>query len=342
MLVSSNDQAASLYGVLYEIAAKEIEALDRSEGRGKGYDRVDDFEVWIIPDDKLIRAVTYMADKTSVDTALKPYDWYLDLAVKGAEHHRLPVDYVGALSSRPCLPDPVLDRKTRVQAFGVLAELKQDGIVLRSRANIRIAGKRNVGNWVVTRAQLTNTNDPAAWKKAYADFFLERISSRYLEPVEVLRKAGDRTGEGFAITAIQCSLIEFLGATLKGQSYVHASELKGRKKTDLEYVSSGKMFVEFLRSAPPFRDVFLSDALAWDFYNGVRCGLLHEARTKKGWTIRTRSSVGPFLDAKAKVVYRDDLHRAFEAFTAWYGAELCKNMDYQEAFIRKFDSLCAD
>lgn len=342
MLATAGDHAARVYGVLYTIAADEIEALDRSEGRGKGYDRVDDFEVWTIPDGKPVRAATYMSDATSVDKALKPYDWYLDLAIKGAEQHGLPDDYLAALSLRTCLPDPVPDRKTRVQAFGVLAGLRQDGIALRSRANIRIAGKRNVGNWVVMRAQLTNANDPEAWKRAFTDFFLERLRSRYLEPVEVLRGAGDQTGEGFAITAIQCSLIEFLGAMLKGQSYVHPSELNGRKKTDLEYTSSGKMFVEFLRATPPFKDVFLTDALAWDFYNGVRCGLLHEARTKKGWTIRTRSSAGPFLDAKAKVVYRDDLHRAFEAFAAWYGAELAKNKDYQEAFIRKFDSLCAD
>jgi hypothetical protein len=36
MLVASDDHAARAYGVLYDIAADDTEALDRSEGRGKG------------------------------------------------------------------------------------------------------------------------------------------------------------------------------------------------------------------------------------------------------------------------------------------------------------------
>lgn len=342
MLLPSKDPSARLYGVLYDISNAEMAELDRSEGRGKGYERVQTFEVRSIPDDKSIRATTYLASVTSADYTLTPYDWYLDLVIKGAEQHGLPDEYVAALSARTCLPDSIADRPTRVQAFGVLARLKQHGVALRSRANVRIAGESTVGDWVVTRTTLTVAKDQNAWRGAYIDFFLARLRSRYFRPIELLQEVGTESGEGFAITAIQCSLIEFLGATLKGQSYVHPSELNGRKKSGLEYTSSGRMFVEFLRTSPPFNEIFVTNDLAWDFYHGVRCGLLHEARTKHGWTIRTRRKPGLFLDVGAKIVYRDDLQTAFETFASWYGAELLKDKNYQEAFIRKFDSLCAD
>lgn len=45
---------------------------------------------------------------------------------------------------------------------------------------------------------------------------------------------------------------------------------------------------------------------------------------------------------KAKIIYRNDLQDDFMTFADWYGSELLKNKDYQEAFIRKFDSLCKD
>lgn len=39
---------------------------------------------------------------------------------------------------------------------------------------------------------------------------------------------------------------------------------------------------------------------------------------------------------------RGSLHAASPRVSAAYGAELPKNKGYQEAFIREFDSLCAD
>jgi hypothetical protein len=91
MLVAANDPAARVCGVLYDIPPDELAALDASEGRGKGYERVEDFEVRSEPHGEMIRAVTYMAAAGSIDPALKPYHWYLDLAVKGAEQHELPM-----------------------------------------------------------------------------------------------------------------------------------------------------------------------------------------------------------------------------------------------------------
>jgi hypothetical protein len=74
-----------------------------------------------------------------------------------------------------------------------------------------------------------------------------------------------------------------------------------------------------------------------DFYASVRCGALHEARTKNGWTILAKSKSGQIIDANLKVVYRDDFQSALEAFARWYKRELSVKRDFQEGFIRKFD-----
>lgn len=221
---------------------------------------------------------------------------------------------------------------------------------MTTRDHIRIAGERTIGEWIATRASLVGVNDQNAWRKAHADFFMVRLRTRYFGPIDILRRPDSHSkdgqkpwrGEGFAIVALQCSLIEFLGSTLKGQTYVNRRELKGRKITNLEYTGSGEMFVGFLKSAHPFKEIFGDRNDAWDFYENVRCSLLHEARTRNNWRILSRKSPGSCIDVKAKIIYRNDLQDAFMTFADWYGSELLQKTAYHEAFIRKFDSLCAD
>ena len=101
------------------------------------------------------------------------------------------------------------------------------------------------------------------------------------------------------------------------------------------------MFVRFLTTADPFKREF-NPVLAQDFYEGVRCGLLHEARTKKGWRILAGDGKGASIDGSARIVYRDNLQRAFHEFVDWYGTVLPEDRLLQKAFLRKFDSLCKD
>ena len=84
---------------------------------------------------------------------------------------------------------------------------------------------------------------------------------------------------------------------------------------------------------------FKTEIAARDFY-GVRCGLLHEARTKNGWTIWAKSSDGKTADPNQKVMYRDDFQTGLLAFVDCYKGALTTDKTLQEAFIRKFDSLC--
>ena len=214
-------------------------------------------------------------------------------------------------------------------------------------AETKIAGKKTVADWQKLKATLDVGGDARPWKTAFEDFFRERLKTRYFAPINSIKTIPKKNGEGFSIVAIQCSLIEFLGATVEGKTYIHPKRLKrlGRKQTPLEYTKSGEMFVDFLTTAVPFKSVFTDKASAEDFYEGVRCGLLHEARTKKGWTITAKHGATWIIDTTNpanKIIHRDNLQTAFHEFVTWYGEALPADTKLQEAFIRKFDSLCED
>ena len=139
--------------------------------------------------------------------------------------------------------------------------------------------------------------------------------------------------------AIQCSLIEFLESTVQGKSY--RLLVKGAPPIgQYEYCRSGEMFESFLMTRAPFSNEFNKD-VAHDFYEGVRCGLLHEARTKNGWVISGQHG-GRIIEITGdqKAVYRNDFQDALLEFIEWYKTALSSDSVIQAAFIRNFDSLC--
>lgn len=199
-----------------------------------------------------------------------------------------------------------------------------------------IAGSKTPRDWLAFKAQLLEIGGEELWKKAFQDYLQERLNLRYLHPVKVLQENGTFTGEGFSIMAILCTLIEFLESTVQGLKYKYS-----RSRNDLgdyEYSNSQDIFVSFLCKRTPFSKEF-SDDLAREFYSSVRCGLLHEAQTKNGWKIWAKSPNGSVVNAKAKVVYRDDFEKAVQHFITDYAGNLVKDKDLQAAFVRKFDSL---
>jgi hypothetical protein len=205
--------------------------------------------------------------------------------------------------------------------------------------DVHIAGSLTTDDWDNFRAMLTPGGDPAIWNKAFEDYFYTRLSLRYLAPIKVLQDNGTFRGEGFSIAAIQCSIVEFLESTVQGKSYRFRP--KGAPPlTEHEYSSSSDIFVSFLINRTPFRNDFKTEIAARDFYEGVRCGLLHEARTKRGWTIWAKSRDGKTADTNQKVMYRDDFQTGLLCFVDWYKGDLPADKTLQEAFIRKFDSLC--
>jgi len=201
-----------------------------------------------------------------------------------------------------------------------------------------IGGTKTCGDWRAFRAKLVPGGDRALWERAFEDYFQARVRLRYLEPISILQEHGTRRGEGFSIVAIHCTLVEFLESAVQGVTYRYV-----QRDADLgpyEYRKSGKAFEAFLCTREPFKNVF-DPALAKDFYENVRCAVLHEARTKAGWRIWAGGPKSVIVDGNQRVLYRDNFHEALLVFIDLYRGRVVSDPAAQTAFLRKLDSLCA-
>jgi gamma-glutamylcyclotransferase (GGCT)/AIG2-like uncharacterized protein YtfP len=121
MLAGSEVRGACAHGVIFEIDESELGALDRSEGRGRGYHREDRFQVMVGADARPVRVMAYIADPEAIEPKLVPYDWYLGLVLAGAREHALPLPYIEALAATRSMNDAVADRPSRQEALELLA-----------------------------------------------------------------------------------------------------------------------------------------------------------------------------------------------------------------------------
>jgi len=198
--------------------------------------------------------------------------------------------------------------------------------------------RKTCGDWRVFRLQLTAGAQKAVWNAAFKDYFHARLRLRYLEPIELLQRMDARQGEGFRVMAIHCSLIEFLETIFQGKTYRY------RRQSDpplgpSEYSDSGKIFLSFLCNRKPFANVF-DEPLAREFYTDVRCALLHEARTRNSWKINTIAPSGAILNKQERIIFHKNFQSAILETVEWYRKSLSNDKLLQEAFVRKFDSLC--
>src|ERR1700752_5067282 len=114
-------------------------------------------------------------------------------------------------------------------------------------------------------------NDPASadWDKA-VETLAARIRDRYIGPVDFLiaaeeSKPASERRFGFTVLAIDCLLVETLGAFIEGL-----------EDTDGE---SKRIFRTFLRTRKQFAADFTTDDIANKFYKQFRCGILHQAES---------------------------------------------------------------
>lgn len=115
------DEAAVVYGVLYDIDESDRAALDSAEGADRDppiYLRHDDFTVWDGDDQAITGVSVYRAREAS--EALAPWDWYRALIVAGAMQAGLPAGDVAALAVAHAEPDPETERPSRLEALAVL------------------------------------------------------------------------------------------------------------------------------------------------------------------------------------------------------------------------------
>jgi hypothetical protein len=98
------DPASAVVGVLYEIAAPDLEHVELTEGvRIGNYRRIDVPVAPLAPPPDVVRAATLVSDRR--DPSLRPSDRYMACLVAGAEEHGLPADWIALLRSVPCGPE---------------------------------------------------------------------------------------------------------------------------------------------------------------------------------------------------------------------------------------------
>ncbi len=202
-----------------------------------------------------------------------------------------------------------------------------------------IAGRKKPSDWYKLRNRLLKESNQELWKQAFDDYFKQRLNLRYFNPIIILQENGTFAGEGFSIMAILCTLVEFLESTNRGLKYRFVKNKKDLAK--FEYNTSKGVFIDFLSKRKPFSDHFDED-LALEFYKNIRCGLLHEAHTKGGWTIWAKSKDEIIVDKEKKIVFRDNFKNAFNEYIENYGKRLLVEKKLQESFIRKFNFLCEE
>ena len=112
------------------------------------------------------------------------------------------------------------------------------------------------------------------WNTA-VEIFLDRVNGRFLAAVDAIRKHTDlQIAEfaGFVTIAIDCLLIETLVQFRTGED-----ETKGRH---------ADAFWSFFKKSDFFKHDFDSRQKSDIFYGHFRCGILHQAQTKKSSLVR--------------------------------------------------------
>ena len=123
-IIPVKDPANEVYGVLYEIPARDRYLLDKDQSLGYGNQEVTIkvYPAFHDPDSLLIPpagvfAFTYIAHKDNIFEDLVPFTWYKELIVSGAKEHRLPADYIHRLEQCSSTPDPNVHRATKQKRF---------------------------------------------------------------------------------------------------------------------------------------------------------------------------------------------------------------------------------
>lgn len=202
----------------------------------------------------------------------------------------------------------------------------------------KIAGGKTVLDWKNLRNRIrADFNNSNLWNEAF-DFFEERLETRYFKPIKDIKKNDQCNGEGFAITTILCSLIEFLESTFTGEIYRYCPN---NQLQEFEYNKSREKFISFFENRPPFNKIFTpANKLATQFYENVRCGLLHEASTKGNWIIRIDKTTDFYaLRDGNHVINREIFEKKIREYLSNYKTLLLDDDNLKSAFIRKMNNI---
>lgn len=320
-----------VWGVVLEITDDEKIILDKYEGLGDGYTEK---TIDVICEGKIYKTQVYIAESKHIDDSLKPYDWYLNYVIGGAQEFCLPLPYIENILKRIVVT--IDSDSTR----------RKKNMKMLNNDDLRMGGF-TIGQWRLMRERIKDTTEyNQDWDQAVR-WFIQRLNKRYFSPLNKISKGLD--GAGFTVTSILCALIEHLAAVKEGKIYNY---LQNRQSPKYEYKHSRELYTDFLEHEEIFKSYFYmedgspSPFCADDFYKNVRCALLHEACIKNNWKIKV--SNGQPNDAMIvkdkdcnKVIYRDVLQRKITTvYIKSYVEDLKGDLDLRRKFARKMDSLC--
>ena len=202
-----------------------------------------------------------------------------------------------------------------------------------SKMDFKISPKYKASKWL--SLNLTQ-KDSADWQIA-VDIFEDRIKGRFLKQVEVLESNSDRQIKyfsGFAIMAIDCLLIETL------QQFYKGTKRTGKAQDEV-------MFHEFFQRTLDLSSFFDTAAKTNVFYVQIRCGILHQAQTKKKSTIHIRSGtpIAQWVDiadhSQGLSINRHKFHKALVGVYEKYVADLRSNnnLNLRRKFERKMNMI---
>lgn len=150
--------------------------------------------------------------------------------------------------------------------------------------NIKISKSFTGKEWKEMRPHLLNSND--RWQEAI-QIFEDRVDSRFFNPIGKIKLEGKNEGEGFSIALISVVLLELLAAFELGKIY----RINKEGLSPSEYNSGSRLLKSFLNDSKIFNSHFETNSKIQNFYENIRCGFVHEARTLKNDVIISGSSV---------------------------------------------------
>lgn len=168
------------------------------------------------------------------------------------------------------------------------------------------------------------------WQKA-VNVFEQRISARYIEPVDLLLTAEndlpykDRRF-GFTVLSIDCLLIETIQSFKEG-----LVNTKGKSK---------EVFTRFLKESDRFKDYFSTEDHRDKFYYEFRCGILHQAEVQSSALVYSAGELYT-RDNGRETVNRNAVHRALVYEFREYLDKLRapESIELREKFKTKMDSV---
>ena len=208
--------------------------------------------------------------------------------------------------------------------------------------DIKIAKDFTVGDWKKLRDSLFQNNNKDNWEKAN-QVFEDRIYSRFFNPIEKIKSIKKNEGEGFSIALISVVLLEFLAAFELGKIY----RIQKEGLAPNEYYSGIRLLKSFLSSANLFNKHFDSNNKVQKFYENIRCGLVHEARTLENDVIisnesnkNTKQNSIYFKENKEWRLNRDLMLETIKSFVENYKERLLNNeLSLRNKFILKMDDV---